>query len=334
MSTAPLAATISNATPLQNSAFIGGTLLNILYGIDLVLFFETIQVLLSKSRRAYRSANIFYGVFSTIMLFAISVWLITTAIFCQKMWLVYSSYPGGADVWFAENISVWYMDFGTTAVILLQLMTDALMIHRCRVIWSSYRVVIIPIFLWVSTLVLGIFVDWTSSAPGGNFFAGVAAQLGLAYYSVSVFLNVLLTCLICYRVIQHGRRIRQHLGPDHATFYFSIVTLVVESMLPYTLSGVAFLVSLGTGSATSGALLPVYIFLMCISPQMLILRVLSGRAWDSNTSRPAISTIKFSPRSVGVEQSGMEAHVETSKVYMQDTPPDSSFNDKIGLSRV
>ena len=103
------------------------------------------------------------------MLFSISVWLVTSAIFCQKMWLQYSNYPGGANAYFLANISVWYMDWGTTAVILLQLMTDALMvghgagyhnvfsygsfqIHRCRIIWNSYRVIILPIFFWLSTL--------------------------------------------------------------------------------------------------------------------------------------------------------------------------------------
>lgn len=30
-------------------------------------------------------------------------------------------------------------------------------------------------------LVLGILVDWSSSSPGGNFFAGLSAELGLAY---------------------------------------------------------------------------------------------------------------------------------------------------------
>ncbi|KAN0082583.1 hypothetical protein V8E55_008378, partial [Tylopilus felleus] len=228
-------------------------------------------------------------------------------------------------------------DWGTTAVILLQLMTDALMIHRCRIIWNSYRVIILPIFFWLSTLVLGIFVDWTSSAPGGNFFAGVASQLGLAYYSASVFLNVLLTCMICYRLLQYGRRAREQLGRDHASFYFSVVTLVVESMLPYTLSGVAFLVALGTGSSTSSAFLPVYVFSMCILPQMLILRVLSGRAWDKDTSKTAVSTIKFSPhsnRSDGAEHSGTRVHVEMSKMSISDGQPEGSLNDKTEISQV
>ncbi|KAN0080058.1 hypothetical protein V8E55_009624 [Tylopilus felleus] len=39
------------------------------------------------------------------------------------------------------KIRVWYMGWGTIAIIILQLMTDALMIqvYRCRTIWHSCR---------------------------------------------------------------------------------------------------------------------------------------------------------------------------------------------------
>lgn len=111
-------------------------------------------------------------------------------------------------------------------------------------------------------LALGFLVDWTTSTPGGNFFAGVASQLGFAYYTVSVFLNTTLTCMICYRIVHHGRTVQENLGHEYASLYFAIVTIVVESVIPYTLSGIAFLVSLGMGSPTSVAFLCVYILMM------------------------------------------------------------------------
>ena len=113
-----------------------------------------------------------------------------------------------------------------------------------------------------ASIVLGVLVDWTSSSPGGDFFTGFASQLGLVYYTVSVFLNTVLTCMICYRIVRHGRKVREHLGSEYASSYFAIVTLVVESVLPYTLSGIAFLVSLGVGSSTSVAFVSVYFLMM------------------------------------------------------------------------
>lgn len=111
-------------------------------------------------------------------------------------------------------------------------------------------------------LVLGIAVDWTSSLPGGNFFAGISVQLGVAYYTVSVSLNTILTCMICYRMVRHGRKVLEYLGHEYASSYFAVVALVVESALPFTLSGIVFLVSFGLNSPTSVAFICVYYTMM------------------------------------------------------------------------
>lgn len=102
----------------------------------------------------------------------------------------------------------------------------------------------------------------TSSIPGGNFFSGIAAQLGLAYYSVSVGLTAMLTLIICYRMVTHGLEMKKRLGDDYASVYFALLAVIIESVLPYTLSGVAFLISFGVGSSTSIAFACVYILMM------------------------------------------------------------------------
>lgn len=45
-----------------------------------------------------------------------------------------SNFPGGPDMYWKENISVWCMDWAMTAVILrvLRLMIDGLMVGRAR----------------------------------------------------------------------------------------------------------------------------------------------------------------------------------------------------------
>ena len=113
---------------------------------------------------------------------------------------------------------------------------------------------------------LGILMAWSSSTQGENFLFGVASEYGFAYYTITVLLNVVVTGAICYRMIQLGKVMRKHLGHECASVYFSIVTLIVESMLPYTLAGIAFLVSFGMGSLTSSAFLSVYILLMVRGP--------------------------------------------------------------------
>ena len=97
-------------------------------GIELFLYFQTMRILLSN-KGAYKSSNIFYALFSSVMVFSVTVWVATQAMFGQKMWLLDSNFPGGPHAYWRKNIAVWYIDWGTTAIIILQLMTDALMVR-------------------------------------------------------------------------------------------------------------------------------------------------------------------------------------------------------------
>ncbi|KAF8552787.1 hypothetical protein OG21DRAFT_1335302 [Imleria badia] len=77
--------------------------------------------------------------------------------------------------------------------------------------------------------------------------------------------------------------IREYLG-KHASPYMAIVGLVVESVLPLTLSSIAFLISYGMGSQAAAVFSCIHPLLMCISLQMLILRVAKGEAWQKEDS--------------------------------------------------
>lgn len=206
---------------------------------------------------------------------------------------------------------------------------------------THYSLVVVSSHVY---LALGLLVASITCAPGGNFFTSAAAKIGLGYYAISIFLNTTLTCMICYRIMRHARKIQEHVGHEYASLYFTIITIVVESVFPYTLCGIAFLVSLGIGSSTSVAFICVYLLMMvrglrlpaadgagkaksdapqCISPQILILRVIVGRALDKDTFKQTASTIKFSPGTTTRSQlfDGSEARVQLqtlSNVYLPD----------------
>ncbi|KAF8833683.1 hypothetical protein BDN67DRAFT_976479 [Paxillus ammoniavirescens] len=308
-------------TSFQTSAYLGINVDDFLYGIELVLYLKTMQILLNN-RGDRKKSDIFYAFFSTTMFCLISVWVITQAIFGDKIWIQQSKYPGGPGKYWSDHMSDWYMDFASTSVIVLQLMTDALMIHRCRIVWNSYRVIIVPSILWVTTLALGLAVLWASCSPGGDLFSGLASRLGMAYYSTTVFLNAAVTGIICYRMVYHAVKVRKQLGNEYAAVYFDVISVIVESVLPYTISGLAFLVSFGIGSPTSVMFCCVYILVMCISPQMLILRVIKGRAWNKDTGEPRGTSIKFSPDSTGpsrfLDESAASVRSQVSRVYLAD----------------
>ena len=60
--------------------------------------------------------------------------------------------------------------------------------------------------------------------------------------------------MICYRLLSHAKLVKECLSDHHASPYFSVTVLIVESVLPYTMSGIAFLILFGMGSFTSNTL--------------------------------------------------------------------------------
>ncbi|KAF8552788.1 hypothetical protein OG21DRAFT_1442944 [Imleria badia] len=281
--------TIPDATLSENAFYIGMDMELILYGIELVLYFKTMRVFQAR-RREPRDFDAFYAVFSTVMVILITIWVSADVMLGQKMWLLDRNYPGGPMAYLGAHPSI----VGATAVLILQQMADSLMIYRCRTVWDSRRAIIIPCILLLVTLFLGIVVIWVSRAPrtNFNFFNGFTAEF--AYYLVSMFLNATLTCMICYRLLCYAKTVQEHLGDQCASPYFTITMLLVESVLPYTISGIAFLVSCGVGSETAITFSRVCALMMCVSPQMLILRVAEGKAWQKESTGRPLSAIIFS----------------------------------------
>ncbi|KAG1852606.1 hypothetical protein C8R48DRAFT_611670 [Suillus tomentosus] len=270
---------------LQNSFYFSNVSNSILYGVVLMLYFNTMQAYFDKQLER-RPSDKFYMVFSTILVFLITIFVTTRLVSGQEMWINHPGYPGGASAYFNANMSAWYLTMSAVASTLLQLMTDGLLILRCFTVWRrSYSVLFVPCCLWLSSLVLGILNLITSASPQHNFYEGLKAHVGLVYICLTIGLNVLVTCLICGRIIFCARRMQHHFGHEASRDYFTIVAIVVESAVPFTLFGIAFLVSFGLVSYSSIIFLSLYGMFTCISPQMLILRVVRRRAWTAQVAQ-------------------------------------------------
>lgn len=98
-----------------------------------------------------------------------------------------------------------------------------------------------------------------TSLPNSDFFVGRAAQVALAYSSAVIGLNVTLSTLICSRLLWRARAVEHTLGRRIARRYTGAAALVVEAALPYTLFGIAYVVTLGTDSPTSILFLSLYV---------------------------------------------------------------------------
>ena len=106
---------------------------------------------------------------------------------------------------------------------------------------------------------MGILTCYTSGVPNSDFFLGKAAQIALSYSSVVIALNVTCSTLSCARILWVAKTIARTLGQDTSKTYTGAVSLIIESMLPYTLFGIAYVVTLGLNHPTSILFLSVYV---------------------------------------------------------------------------
>ncbi|KAI0937988.1 hypothetical protein AcV7_003306 [Taiwanofungus camphoratus] len=265
-------------------------------GVELVLYFMTMYTLL-KNKASLTRSDKFFMIFSSVLLCLITIYLSTEAVFGQEMWIIHADYPGGAAAYLDAKASVWYQTMGTAASVALNLLNDALMIYRCYLVWDNGYVIIIPCFLYVATLGLGVTELYFSGAPSANFFAGLAAKLSIAYFATTIGLNTLLTCLISARILLIARRVRRELDHRLSRTYISVASIVIEAAIPYALFGIAFLVTQGIGSGISVLFLSFYQMLTCISPQMIVFRVVSGRSWTQERHPSTTPAIELPSRS-------------------------------------
>jgi hypothetical protein len=107
-------------------------------GIELVLYFKTMRIFLAR-RRNPRDTDAFYAIFSSVMLFLITIWIFATSLFGLNMWLLDRTYPGGPMVYVSGPPSTVTRCFMLSLSVLVQQMADGLMVRQIQRIKYSQR---------------------------------------------------------------------------------------------------------------------------------------------------------------------------------------------------
>ncbi|KAF9449999.1 hypothetical protein P691DRAFT_758591 [Macrolepiota fuliginosa MF-IS2] len=249
---------------------------------------------LSTSNIFNRSRRRFFALYSTALLLLLTIDISCNAVWGEVMWIQGRNHQGGVVGWFIEEVSVWYQTLGSTSVVAMIFMGDALLLHRLFVIWNgNWWIMVFPILAYLAAFSLAIIELVIAGKPGGNFFGGRTINFGTPYYTITIGLNIIVTILISVRLLRLSRAISQVLGRDSSRMYTNIVALLAESAAPYSLVGIMFLIPYAMGSDTSIGFGQVWAKLTCLCPQLIVLRVVSGRAWQREMVSQFESTVVF-----------------------------------------
>lgn len=112
----------------EHAYYIGGQIGMILYGVQLVLYFSTLQAFRQKSDLRRHRSDLFFAVYSTIMTLLLTIDISTNAVWGEQMWITSRSQPGGVEGFIATETSVWYQTLSSTSVVALIFMSDGLLV--------------------------------------------------------------------------------------------------------------------------------------------------------------------------------------------------------------
>ncbi|KAI0697361.1 hypothetical protein BC835DRAFT_770083 [Cytidiella melzeri] len=277
----------------EHAYYIGNYMAGILYGVDMVMYCMTLRQLVRRKRQ--NKTWQFFAFYSTALFLLLTIDISVNAVWGEIMWITARDQPGGVPIFIATQLSDWYQAWGSSAAVGLVLMSDALLIYRLFVIYnSSWLVIVIPIMAFLAATVMAILELITSFTPGGFFFGNSSINFGTPYYALTISLNILVTALICYRLLSLSRLIRDTMGNDNAKIYTGVASIMIESALPYSLFGIVFLVPYARGDLVAVALGQVWAKITCLAPHLIIYRVVSEKAWTRETLAGTNTSVGFS----------------------------------------
>ena len=86
---------------------------------------------------------------------------------------------------------------------------------------------------------MSICLTITLAQPGDNFFSASAVNFGVAYWSMSVGLNLGITAAIVARLLYMRSRLQTLLGSRSTELYTSVAALLIESAALYSVWALA-----------------------------------------------------------------------------------------------
>ncbi|KAK0241292.1 hypothetical protein EDD85DRAFT_394968 [Armillaria nabsnona] len=237
-----------------------------LVGVTLWYIFFNPTIRLSKSHISRMSISVvLMYLFTTLNLGIRWSWMRSPLVFSRKDVQNGTAYYTFGN---ADDTTLWAIWGAATGANIL--IADSILTWRCWVVWGRrWPIVVLPILLTVSGIandVLFIYHNATDKYSLDGAIWGPAVKWGVIFYSMSLATTVYCTALIIFRILAHREQ------------YWSVIEMVVESAVMYSLALVIFIGFLATddvGGFYPKALLDT---IAGIAPTLIVVRVASGQA--------------------------------------------------------
>ncbi|KAJ7624844.1 hypothetical protein FB45DRAFT_751572 [Roridomyces roridus] len=266
----------------EQSNYVSTHLASVGYGIHMVVFATVIYyTLLARTRSRARPKYMWIVclVFNIAVFSMGTINLACSIRYNENAWVNDRGYPGGPFNYLVEQQAIPFMTLGNVASILASFLSDGLLLYRAGVLWNfSWYIIVPPAIFFVACIVLSVMVVIQFALPNVAL-----PQLSLAVWIVLMILPIWLTGLIAGRMLYHRRTMIKTLGPSYAEAYTGVSAIVVESAVPFTVISIVLLGLFGDKNTAQNLFVPLMVQVESIAPELIILRVIMGRAWSQGT---------------------------------------------------
>ncbi|TFK55089.1 hypothetical protein OE88DRAFT_1642333 [Heliocybe sulcata] len=263
----------------------GAIMTGVVYGIHFTIFVQTAYLLMKDLHR--KSSSQFFLAYIIVMFILGTLFVSSSSRVAQMTFVDDRNYPGGPEAWQEAAFSIPANLLGNITFTLANWLADALMIWRCYIIWTArtgryvWLILAIPCLLWLASFAMGTLLLTQVSQPGLSIWSDSSVNFALAYFSISLTLNILTTVLILARLMYHRLEVTRSLGHAYGTYYTSVAAMLVESASLYAACSLLFLVPYVLNHPLQNIFMQVLSQVQIIAPLLVIFRVASGHGITS-----------------------------------------------------
>ncbi|KAG1736649.1 uncharacterized protein EDB91DRAFT_500893 [Suillus paluster] len=273
---------------LERSRLDGMVLAGVSYGIFFLLTVLAGIALMQRPRYGvkiadHRSALLFY-IFITFVLG--TVCFAANTKFTEMIWIDLRDAPGGPAALIEDEMKYRINVLAICCGQVQEWFMQALLLHRCFVIWNWTRRVMIPmITLYIAMIVVSI----SSLIQGSTGTVYYQINVITAYLCIQVGITVIYTTLVVHRLLAMRKQMKRAMAQYDSSTYDTIVLMVVESAGLYSVFAIIFIIAfaLHLNGITTICYLSIA-SVQGIAQLFIILRVARGRAvtheWPSRAT--------------------------------------------------
>ncbi|TFK18634.1 hypothetical protein FA15DRAFT_248708 [Coprinopsis marcescibilis] len=223
---------------------------SLLYGLYFCLFIAALNIMIRKRTRNMVSSRVFLT--GIVAMFIIISFHNFSNLYCMIRAYAYAT-SFEEPVTAMRDADNWWVFAFPLVLALVIWIGDALVIYRCWLIWKkNYWVIVLPVLLFLASLITHSFnIAWfgnpnrdTIPTTSGYMLHTIRANFPLQFAQ-----NILTTSLIAFKIWSQHRKVKKvGVVPASGLNLISIVRIVIESALVYTISMLVMIILYFTGN--------------------------------------------------------------------------------------